>query len=196
MGKCVDCLQICRHFAADSSAATDVARRSPVGWLIACGALLVAAIIIGTAIMVGQFRERALTNAERELENTVLLLTRHFDQQLEDSGAITRNVISQMGIPSVRVGRHVQRARCLPIRRAPGAEIKTQRALRYRRAQYLRRRRQADQFVEPAGRCPPSMSPTALISRRSRRAADPAAVLFEPVRSMFTGEWTTSSPTG
>jgi hypothetical protein len=34
-------------------------RRSPVGWLVACGTLLVAAIVLGTAFMVGQFRERA-----------------------------------------------------------------------------------------------------------------------------------------
>jgi hypothetical protein len=34
--------------------------------------------------MAGNFRERALHNSERELENTVLLLARHFDQQLED----------------------------------------------------------------------------------------------------------------
>ena len=88
------------HFG-DSSAATDVARRSPVGWLIACGALLVAAIIVGTTLMVAQFRDRALADAERELENTVLLLTRHFDQQFEDSNTIARSVIVQMGIPQM-----------------------------------------------------------------------------------------------
>src|SRR5262245_23691677 len=88
-----------RAFEATSSSA-GITRRSPVGWLIACGVVLVAAVVIGTAIMVGQFRERALVNAERELENTVLLLTRHFDQQLEDAGAIARNVIVQMGIPA------------------------------------------------------------------------------------------------
>jgi diguanylate cyclase (GGDEF)-like protein/PAS domain S-box-containing protein len=71
-------------------------RRDPVLWLILCGGLLVAAIIISTAVMVGEFRERALRNSERELENTVLLLTRHFDQQFEDSETIANNLISQM----------------------------------------------------------------------------------------------------
>src|SRR5262249_11766999 len=33
-------------------------------------------------------RERSLQNSERELENTVLLLARHFDQQFHDLGAI------------------------------------------------------------------------------------------------------------
>ena len=64
--------------------------------LILCGGLLVAAIIVGTVIMVGEFRERALSNSERELENTVLLLTRHFDQQFEDTEIIATDVISRM----------------------------------------------------------------------------------------------------
>jgi len=46
-------------------------RPDPVLWLILCGGLLVTAIILGTAVMVGEFRERALSNSERELENTV-----------------------------------------------------------------------------------------------------------------------------
>jgi diguanylate cyclase (GGDEF)-like protein/PAS domain S-box-containing protein len=70
--------------------------RDPIVWLIICGILLVAAIIVGTAMMVGEFRERALSNSERELENTVLLLTRHFDQQFEDCEIITAGLISQM----------------------------------------------------------------------------------------------------
>ena len=46
--------------------------------------------------MVGEFRERTLRNSERELENTVLLLTRHFDQQFEDAKFITNDLIAQM----------------------------------------------------------------------------------------------------
>src|SRR5438132_10515465 len=77
------------------------ARRGPVTGLILCGALLAVAILAGTAVMIGQFRERALANGERELENTILLLTRHFDQQFEDSGIIARNIIVQMGISDI-----------------------------------------------------------------------------------------------
>src|SRR3954467_3133608 len=68
-------------------------RRSPVAWLILCGVLLIAAILAGTAIMVGNFRERALVSSERELENTVLLLARHFDQQLEDAEVIQNSLV-------------------------------------------------------------------------------------------------------
>ena len=71
-------------------------RRGPVLWLILSGALLVAAIIIGTVVMVSEFRERALSNSERELENTVLLLTRHFDQLFEDTDIMANDFISQM----------------------------------------------------------------------------------------------------
>jgi diguanylate cyclase (GGDEF)-like protein/PAS domain S-box-containing protein len=46
--------------------------------------------------MAGTFRDRALTSAEDQLENTVLLMARHFDQQLEDFMAIERDVASQI----------------------------------------------------------------------------------------------------
>jgi diguanylate cyclase (GGDEF)-like protein len=68
-------------------------RRSPIHWLILCGVLLIAAIAIGTAVMVGNFRERALSSSERELENTVLLLARHFDQQLGDAEVIQNSLV-------------------------------------------------------------------------------------------------------
>jgi diguanylate cyclase (GGDEF)-like protein/PAS domain S-box-containing protein len=73
-----------------------VAWRSPILWLLLCGAFLIASIIVGTVIMVGEFRESALRNSERELENTVVLLTHHFDQQFQDSDIIARNLASQM----------------------------------------------------------------------------------------------------
>src|SRR5690349_6849884 len=76
-------------------------RRGPVMWLLLCGALLATAILVGTIVMIDQFRERALKNGERELENTVLLLTRHFDQKFEDSDIMVRNIISQMEISRI-----------------------------------------------------------------------------------------------
>ena len=70
-------------------------RGNPIRWLIVGGAVLVAGIVVGTAMMVGVFRERALHSAERELDNTVLLLTRHFDQQLDDFVSIQREIATQ-----------------------------------------------------------------------------------------------------
>jgi len=71
-------------------------RRNPLYWLIFGGVLLIASIVIGTAITVLNFRERALNNRERELENTVLLLARHFDQQLHDFEVIQRDVVRRI----------------------------------------------------------------------------------------------------
>ena len=76
-------------------------RRGPILWLILSGVLLVAAIMIGTAVMVGEYRERALNNGERELENTVLLLSRHFDQEMEDAESVATNLISQLELSGI-----------------------------------------------------------------------------------------------
>jgi diguanylate cyclase (GGDEF)-like protein len=82
-----------------ASAAIDVkisGRGGPIRWLVVGGSLLIAAITIGTTIMAGNFRERALVSAERQLQNTVLLMARHFDQQLEDFMGIQRDVVAQI----------------------------------------------------------------------------------------------------
>jgi PAS domain-containing protein len=68
-------------------------RGGPVRWLVAGGLVLIAAIAIGTTIMAGTFRERALNGSKRELENTLMLLARHFDQQFRDYGAIQQDLI-------------------------------------------------------------------------------------------------------
>ncbi|WP_027572441.1 EAL domain-containing protein [Bradyrhizobium sp. WSM1743] len=78
-----------------------LARRGPVLWLTLCGVLLVAGIFIVTAVAVGEFRERALVNRERELENTVQLIARHFDQQFQDSDIVAADVIGQMNLPDI-----------------------------------------------------------------------------------------------
>src|ERR1700742_119253 len=71
-------------------------RGGPIRWLVVGGLLLIAAITIGTTIMAGNFRERALVASERQLENNVLLMARHFDQQLEDFMGIQRDVVAQI----------------------------------------------------------------------------------------------------
>jgi diguanylate cyclase (GGDEF)-like protein/PAS domain S-box-containing protein len=76
-------------------------RRGPVLWLTLCGVLLVAGIFAVTAMAVGEFRERTLTNRERELENTVQLIARHFDQQFEDSDVVAADLIGQMNLPEI-----------------------------------------------------------------------------------------------
>jgi PAS domain-containing protein len=88
-----------RDRAADAKDSVDsepAGRRDPIRWLVACGIFLVAAIVVGTAIAIGNFREHALQSSERELQNTVLLLARHFDQQLDDLQVPLDDLIAQM----------------------------------------------------------------------------------------------------
>ena len=73
-------------------------RRDAVRWLVGCGVVLIVAIAIGTAIMVSNFRERALKNTERELENTVRLLVRHFSQRLEDFEVVANDLVAQANL--------------------------------------------------------------------------------------------------
>jgi diguanylate cyclase (GGDEF)-like protein len=89
--------------AADTTGMTDgesPSRRDPLRGLIGCGILLIAAIAIGTAIMVFNFRDRAIRNAERELENAVLMLARHFDQEFDDFEVVQ----TALGARAQRIG--------------------------------------------------------------------------------------------
>jgi hypothetical protein len=89
--------------------ATTAVRGGPIRWLILGGILLIAAIAVGATVMAGNFRERALHNAERELENTVLLLARHFDQQLEDFEVIQKDLIDYMRSNGVTTAENYKR---------------------------------------------------------------------------------------
>jgi hypothetical protein len=71
-------------------------RLSAIQWLILSAAVLVIAIMLGTGYFAMQYRERALEVAERELNNSALLLSRHFDQQLSDLQHVHEDVVSQL----------------------------------------------------------------------------------------------------
>jgi len=71
-------------------------RLGAIQWLILCGAALVIAIALGTGYLALQFRERALEVSERELTNSALLLSRHFDQQLADLQHVHDDVVAHM----------------------------------------------------------------------------------------------------
>src|SRR6202165_5556148 len=71
-------------------------RLGPIRWLVLCGIILIAAIALGTAIAVASFPQRALETHQHELENTVLLLTRHFDQQLQGFSLVQKDIVAQI----------------------------------------------------------------------------------------------------
>src|ERR1700732_1070883 len=76
-------------------------QRNPIRSLILCGVFLRGAIAVGTSMMVYGFRERALQSGMRELENTVLLLARHFDQQFDDLAVFQQDIINQLNLGRV-----------------------------------------------------------------------------------------------
>jgi len=76
-------------------------RLGAIQWLILCGAALVIAIATGTGYLALEFRERALEASERELTNSALLLSRHFDQQLGDLQHVHDDVVAHMQAGSV-----------------------------------------------------------------------------------------------
>ena len=79
-----------------------VSQRNPLNLLILGGILLIAAIAIGTSFTIISFRQRALLNSERELQNTVLLLARHFDRELGNYDAIQRNFVTRVQQAGIR----------------------------------------------------------------------------------------------
>ncbi|WP_407157128.1 EAL domain-containing protein [Bradyrhizobium sp. STM 3557] len=80
---------------------TSPRRRDPVTWLVICGSLLITAIVMGTVVIASGFRERALENARRELDNTVLLLARHFQQKFEDAEIVAKDAIERLQLSSI-----------------------------------------------------------------------------------------------
>ena len=84
-------------------------RLSAIQWLIICGAALVVAIALGTGYLALQYRERALEVSERELTNSALLLSRHFDQQLSDLQHVHEDVVAQMQAGTIDTAERFER---------------------------------------------------------------------------------------
>ncbi|HEX2536998.1 MAG TPA: cache domain-containing protein, partial [Pseudolabrys sp.] len=68
-----------------------------VNHLLIGAALLILAILVGTAFLVGNFRERALANSERELKNTVLTLSEQLDRSFQAIELVHRSIIDRIG---------------------------------------------------------------------------------------------------
>jgi diguanylate cyclase (GGDEF)-like protein len=70
--------------------------RGPFRGIVLCGLGLMVAIAIGTSAMVGTFRGTAVENTKRSLESAVLLLARHFDQQIGDFSIVQNEIIQEL----------------------------------------------------------------------------------------------------
>ena len=89
-------------------------RLSAIQWLILTAGALVLAITLGTGYFAMQYRERTLQVAERELNNSALLLSRHFDQQLSDLQHIHEDVIAHMRADGVDTADASSNRWCVP----------------------------------------------------------------------------------
>src|SRR3569833_1828299 len=69
----------------------------PANYLLIGAALLIGAIVIGTAFLVANFRERALNDSERELKNTVLILSEQIDRSFQAIELVQRSVVDRTG---------------------------------------------------------------------------------------------------
>src|SRR5215475_4829065 len=88
---------------------TSVFRGGPIRWLVLGGLLLIAAIAVGATVMAGNFRERAIHHAEREVENTVQLLVHHFDQQLADFEVVQKDLIETIRVSGITTAESYRR---------------------------------------------------------------------------------------
>src|SRR6185369_2346391 len=84
-------------------------RLGAIQWLIISAAGLVMAIMLGTGYFALQFRERTLEVAERELNNSALLLSRHFDQQLGDLQHVHDDVVTSLRTGQIETAEQFER---------------------------------------------------------------------------------------
>jgi diguanylate cyclase (GGDEF)-like protein len=176
----------------DAGAPIDVrasVRGGPIRWLVIGGLSLIAAITVGTTIMAGNFRDRALNSSQRELENTVMLLARHFDQQFSDFGAIQQDLVAfvqSAGIHSAEAFK----------RRMSSADINVMLKAKIGALSYVG----AVNLFDSDGMLINSSNvwPVPLVSVADRAyfstfKTDPNSpdLLVEPVDSRITGVWTT-----
>jgi hypothetical protein len=69
---------------------------TPIKLIVFCGALLIAALSIGTAWFVFNARTRALADTERELGNVALVLTEEIDRSFQSLALVQTSVIEGM----------------------------------------------------------------------------------------------------
>ncbi|QHO77026.1 diguanylate cyclase [Bradyrhizobium sp. CCBAU 051011] len=164
-------------------------RGGPIRWLIFGGLLLIATIAIGATVMAGNFRERALRNSERELENTVLLLARHFDQQLEDFQVVQKDLIAFMRSSGIATPENYKR-------RMSGHDIHLMLKSKIEAVSYVGGINVFDadgNLINASVAWPPPSVNSAdrAFFRTFKSSPQSPDMLMEPVYSRVTGAWTT-----
>ncbi|WP_295850062.1 ATP-binding protein [Tardiphaga sp.] len=80
----------------------DAQPRVKIRTIVLGGFTLIVVIAAFTGFMINTFRERALDSAEQHLENTVKLLSRHFDQLFEDLVEDQAQVVEHLRIADMK----------------------------------------------------------------------------------------------
>jgi diguanylate cyclase (GGDEF)-like protein/PAS domain S-box-containing protein len=168
---------------------TSAFRGGPIRCLILGGTLLIAAIAIGATVMAGNFRERALRSSERELENTVLLLAGHFDQQLEDFQVVQKDLIAFMRSSGIATPENYKR-------RMSGHDIHLMLKSKIDALSYVGGVNVFDAEgnlinASAAWPVPPVNSADRAFFRTFKSSAQSPEMVVEPVYSRITGAWTT-----
>jgi diguanylate cyclase (GGDEF)-like protein len=70
--------------------------------LLACGVVLMAAIAIGTGIMILNSRDQAITESQRELKNTALILAEETDQAFRSLELVQKSILERIHSLGVR----------------------------------------------------------------------------------------------
>jgi diguanylate cyclase (GGDEF)-like protein/PAS domain S-box-containing protein len=164
-------------------------RGGPIRWLILGGTLLIATIAIGATIMAGNSRERALRSSERELENTVLLLARHFDQQLEDFQVVQKDLIAFLRSSGIATSENYKR-------RMSGHDIHLMLKSKIDALSYVGGINVFDADgnlinASAAWPAPQVNSADRAFFRTFKSSPQSPEMLVEPVYSRVTGAWTT-----
>ena len=128
---------------------------SAIQRLVLSAVVLVIAMMLGTGYFRAlQYRERALEVAERELSNSALLLSRHFDQQLSDLQHVHDDLVASLSTTMEKSSTSSNGRSRRNANEVPGA-AELAASAQCRRLQSLERQGWADQFfrdVAGAGR--------------------------------------------
>ncbi|TYL80336.1 bifunctional diguanylate cyclase/phosphodiesterase [Bradyrhizobium cytisi] len=163
-------------------------RSGPIRWLVVGGTLLIAAIAVGAVLMAQNFRERALRNSGRELENTVLLLAHHFDQQLQDFAVIQKDFVGHVRASGITTAEDYRR-------RLAGQDVHQMLRSKIEALPYMGGVNIIDADGNVINSSTAWPAPKVNVSDRSYYRTfryDPQApdVLIEPVHSRISGAWT------
>ena len=72
----------------------------PVFWVAFYGIALILTIALGTSLMISGVREREISRSEKELQNTVRLLAKQFDEYIENFEGIPKSVATYLASKS------------------------------------------------------------------------------------------------